>query len=297
MGIVHEIAVDGIPVFVLAQMHPVRFDGNGTITLLQEDNVRHDLGTGIGFERIIGESDSTKELRSFSQILSYFAALGIHGVAAGHKGQHTTGAKLIQRLGEEVVMNGKAQPVIGWVVDLILSKGNITDSQIEEVTAIRLFKTGNGDVCLWVKLLGNPAGDGIQFHTVKAAVTHLIGKHTEEVTYTHRRFQDITALEAHVAKCFIHSLDNRGAGVVGIQRRTSCCGIFLWGKGFVQFFELICPVGLAFVKGICQTAPTNIPGQDFLFFRCCLPTLKLQLLQQLYGIHVHAELGLGTTHT
>ena len=297
MGIVHEVAVDGISVFVLAQMHPVRFDGNGTITLLQEDNIRHNLGTGIGFERIVRQTDSTKELRPFSQILSYFAARGIHGVAAGHKGQHTTGAKLIQRLGEEVVVNGKAQPVIGWVVDLILPKGNITDSQIEEVTAIRLFKTGNGDVCLGVKLLGNPAGDGIQFHTVKAAVTHLIGEHTEEVAHTHRRFQDITALEAHVSNSFIHGLDYCGAGIVSVQRRASCCGIFLWGKGFVQFDELVCPVGLAFVKGICKTAPTNISGQDFLFFRCCLPTLKLQLLQQLDGIHIHTKLGLGTTHT
>ena len=229
MGIFHEVAVDGIAVLVLTQMHPVRFDGNGTITLLQEDNVRHNLCTGIGLERIVGKSDGTKELCPFCQILSYLAALGIHGVAAGHKGQHTTGTKLIQRLGEEVVMNGKAQPVVGWVVDLILPEGNITDSQIEEVTAIRLFKTGNGDVCLGVKLLGNPSGDGIQFHTVKAAVTHLIGEHTEEVANTHRRFQDITALEAHVSNRIIHGLDNRGAGIVSVQRRTSCGGIFLRG--------------------------------------------------------------------
>ena len=63
-------------------------------------------------------------------------------------------------------MNRKTQPVIGWVIDLILPEGNIAHGKVKEVTTVCFFKTADGDIGFGIKLLGDPAGDGIQFHTI-----------------------------------------------------------------------------------------------------------------------------------
>ena len=43
--------------FGLAQLHPVGFPVDGPITFLQEDDIGHHIGAGIGTERIVGQPD------------------------------------------------------------------------------------------------------------------------------------------------------------------------------------------------------------------------------------------------
>ena len=164
--VVEEIAVNGVAVLCLPKMHPVRVNFNRTIPLLQEDNVRHYFRSGVGFESGVGEPDGTQQVGSLGKIPTHGGILGVQGIAAGDEGHHTAGTHLIQRLCEKVVVDIEAQLVVGRVIDLVLPEGNIAHSKVKEIPAICGFKTGNGDIRLGIKLLGNPAGDGIQLHTV-----------------------------------------------------------------------------------------------------------------------------------
>ena len=263
--VIQEVTVDGIAVLVLTGLHPVRFDGNGPIALLQEDDVGYHFGTGICLEGIVGQTDSTQELRPFCQILPHIAVLGIHGIAAGDKGHDTTGSQLIHGFGEKVVMNRKTQAIIGWVIDLILPEGNIAYGEVKEVTTVCFFKTADGDIGFGIKLLGDPAGDGIQFHTVQAAVLHLFREHTEEVADTHGRFQNVAGLESHLRNSIIHGLDNRGRCIVGIEGGTSGGAVLLGSQCCGKFLILFRPACLGFIKGVCKAAPAHIPGKNSLF--------------------------------
>ena len=193
-------------------------------------------------------------------------------------------------------MDIEAQLVISWVIDLVLPKGDIAHGEVEEVSAICGFKACHGDIRFGVKLFGNPAGDGIQFHTVKAAVAHFLREHTEEVADAHGRLQNVAGLEAHISNRFIDGPDDRGAGVVGVEGGSAGGFIFCWRKGGFQLLILRCPAGFAGIKGIRQTTPAHISGQNFLFLTGCLPSLGFNGFQSCDGIHIPAEFDFGTAH-
>ena len=51
-------------------MHPVRFNVDGSVTLLQEDDVGHHLRTGVGLERIVGQTDRTQQFRPLRDVFA-----------------------------------------------------------------------------------------------------------------------------------------------------------------------------------------------------------------------------------
>ena len=153
----------------------------------------------------------------------------VHRIAGGHKGNHAAGSNLVERLGKKVVVNGKTELVVSPVVDLILSKGHVADGKVEEIPSVGGFKACHGNIRLGVKLLGNAPGDAVKLHAVQAASLHLLREKPEKIPDAHGRLQDVAGLEAHVAHRFIDCLDNRGAGVVGVQRGSSGGGVFLRG--------------------------------------------------------------------
>ena len=137
-------------------------------------------------------------------------------------------------------------------------------------------------------------GNRVQLHTVQTAVSHFLRHHTEEVAHTHRRLQNIAGLKAHAPHRFIDGLDNRRAGVVGVQGGASGGCIFLRGQQFLQLGILLAPAFLVRVKGIGKTAPAHIAGKDFLLFRRCLSGGFLQIFQQLDCFDIGLELGFRT---
>ena len=273
-------------------MHPVRFNVDGSVTLLQEDDVGHHLRTGVGLERIVGQADRTQQLRPPRDVLTDFGRLFVHRIAGGHKGNHAAGSNLVERLGKKVVVNGKTELVVSPVVDLVLSKGHVADGKVEEIPSVGGFKACHGNVCLGIELLGDSAGDAVQLHTVQAASLHLLREKPEKVPDAHGRLQDVAGLEAHAADSLIDCLDNRGAGVVSVQSGSSGGGVFFRGKCGVQLCKFVCPIWLIFIERICQTSPAHITGEDFLLFRAGLQALKFQLLQKIDRRHIRPELGL-----
>ena len=167
-------------------------------------------------------------------------------------------------------MNGKTELVISPVIYLILSERDVAHGEIVKVFSVRCFKARDGNVRLGIKLLGNTSGDAVQLHAVELAALHLLRQQAKKVANAHRRLQNVTALEAHIADRFIDCLDDGGTGVMGIQRGRSGSGVFLRGECGVQLCKLVRPVWLILVEGIRKTAPAHIAGEDFLLLRAGL---------------------------
>ncbi len=62
LRVVDEILIDGKAVRVLSRVspdtrvYPIGFDLNGSVPLLEKDNIRNDIRTGVGAERIVGQA-------------------------------------------------------------------------------------------------------------------------------------------------------------------------------------------------------------------------------------------------
>ena len=267
---VNKIAVDGKAILVLAEVYPIRFDLNGTVTLLEKENVRNHIRTGVGAERIVGQTNGTQQLRPLRDVPADFGRLLVHRVAGGHKRDHAARTHLVEGFGKEVVVNGKTELVISPVIYLILSERDVAHGKVIEVFSVRCLKARDGNVRLGIKLLGNTSGDAVQLHAVKLAALHLLRQQAKEVADAHRWLQNVASLEAHIADRFIDRLDDGGTGVMGIQRGRSGSGVFLRGKCGVKLCKLVCPIWLIFIERISQTAPADIAGEDFLLLRAGL---------------------------
>ena len=232
---VDEILIDGKAVRVRSRVspdtrvYPIGFDFNGSVPLLKKDNIRNDIRTGVGAERIVGQAERAEEVRALGNILPCGAVLGVHGVAGCDEGHHAARTHLLQRLGEKVVVDGKTELVKSPVADLILSKRYVAHGKVEEVLPVGGFKACHGNIRLGVELLCDPAGNAVQLHAVEPAAFHALRQHTEEVAHAHAWLQNVPGLEAHILHRVVDGADNGGAGVVSVQRGSSGGGVFLRG--------------------------------------------------------------------
>ena len=172
LRVVNKIAVDCKAVLVLAEVYPIRFNVDGLVTLLEKENVRNNIRTGVGAERIVGQTNGTQQLRPLRDVLADFGRLFIHRVAGGHERDHAARTHLIKRFCKKVVVNGKTELVISPVIYLILSKRDVAHGEVVKVFSVRCLKARDGNVRLGVKLLCDPAGDAVQLHSVELAALH-----------------------------------------------------------------------------------------------------------------------------
>ena len=230
--VVDKIPVDGKSVLRLSGLSPFRHDVQRAVPLLEEDDVRYHLGTGILFERVIRQTDSSQQLSTLGKIAAHGGILGVHGISGGHKSYHAAGTHLIQCFGKKIVMNTEIQLVVGFVVDLILTERHIADGKVKEVTPVGGLKAAYCDVRLGIELLCDVPGNRVQLHAVQTAVSHFLRQHTKEIAHTHRRLQNISGLKSHTVHRFIDGLNDRRAGIMGVEGRASGGGIFLRGQQF-----------------------------------------------------------------
>ena len=230
--VVDKIPVDGKPVLRLSGLSPFRHDVQRAVPLLEEDDVRYHLGTGILFERVIRQTDGSQQLGTLSKIPAHGGILGVHRIAAGDKSHHAAGTHLVECFGKKVVVDAEIQLVIGFISNLILTERHIADGKVKEVTPIGGLKAAYCDVRLGIELLCDAPGNRVQLHAVQTAVSHFLRQHTKEIAHTHRRLQNISGLKSHTVHRFIDGLNDRRAGVMGVEGRASGGGIFLRGQQF-----------------------------------------------------------------
>ena len=230
--VVDKIPVDGKPVLRLSGLGPFRHDVQRAIPLLEKDDVRYHLGTGILFERVIRQTDRSQQLGTLGKIAAHGGILGVHGISGGHKSYHAAGTHLVECFGKKVVVDAEIQLVIGFISNLILTERHITNGKVKEVTPVGGLKAAYCDVRLGIELLCDAPGNRVQLHAVQTAVSHFLRQHTKEIAHTHRRLQNISGLKSHTAHRFIDGLNDRRAGVMGVEGRASGGGIFLRGQQF-----------------------------------------------------------------
>ena len=186
-------------------------------------------------------------------------------------------------------MNGKAQLIVRFIIDLIIAKGDIANRQIIKITTVSGFKSGNSDLCIGIQLFCNTPGNAVQLHTVKTALLHTLRQKTEEVSYAHGRLQNIALTETHLLHGIVNRMDHRGAGVMCVQGRSPGSRIFLRCQNRFQFQVFRCPVTFVLIKSICKAAPADIPGKDFLLIRRSRAVFFLTFFQKLDCHDVGAE--------
>ena len=146
--VVDKIPVDGKPILRLSGLRPLWCNVQRTVPLLEKDDVRYNLGTGILFERVIRQTDRSQQLGTLGKIAAHGGILGVHGIAGGYKSYHTTRTHLVECFGEKVVVNTEIQLVVGFVIDLILTERYIADGKVKEVTPVGGLKAAYCDVRL-----------------------------------------------------------------------------------------------------------------------------------------------------
>ena len=67
--VVNKVAVEGYALRSQPQMHPIRLDINGMVSLLQENDIRHYICTGIGTECVVWKSNGSQQFCPLRQIL------------------------------------------------------------------------------------------------------------------------------------------------------------------------------------------------------------------------------------
>ena len=91
-------------------------------------------------------------------------------------------AYLIQCAGKKVIVDQEMVLVIPLVVEGIAAEWDIADGKVEKaVRQFGILKALHRDTVLLVKLLGNPPGDGIQFHAEQLAVFHALRHQPKEI--------------------------------------------------------------------------------------------------------------------
>ncbi len=124
-------------------------------------------------------------------------------------------------------MDQKILSVIAPVMHLVFPEGHVPHRKIEEVVRVAaVLKPADRNVGFLVKLSGNASGQVVKLHTVQICLSVSFRHQPEKVPDAAGRFQDIPWHKIHAADCFIHRLDDSGAGIVGVQHRALCGSVF-----------------------------------------------------------------------
>src|SRR5699024_3277281 len=113
-----------------------------------------------------------------------------------------------------------------------------------KIPAIRSFKARHLDFSVRIEFLSDTPTDGVQLHSIEIAVSHGVREHTEKVTDTHCRFQNISCFKSHLSDRIIDGTNDGRTGIVGIQGTSSCCGIFFRRQGCIKFSEFLSQLAL-----------------------------------------------------
>ena len=175
-------------------------------------------------------------------------------------------------------MDAEIVLVVGGIVDLILSEGDVANSNVVEVPAVSRFKARHGDIRFGVQQAGDATGYAVQLHAVQLGRCHGLGQAAEEVAHAAGGLQDVAGLEAHAAQSLVDSADNHGRSKVGVQGAGPGGNVLVIGQQGFQFGVLGGPLGLVRLKGVRDAAPAHIAGEDLLLGRSGNTALGFQVL-------------------
>ena len=156
IGIIHKVAVHLDTVFIGAEMHPIGFNVDKPVTLLQKDDVRGDFRSCGILKGIVRQPYCTEQICSLCNIFSDCRIFFIHRTFRSDKNNDTSRAHLIKRSGKKVVMNKEIMLVIPLVRHFELPERDVAHRRVKEaVRQLCILKALHGNAVFLIKLLCN----------------------------------------------------------------------------------------------------------------------------------------------
>ena len=148
--VLHKVAVHGDAVGIFCKVQPRLVLLAQRIALLQENYIRHNF-SAAALERIVGQAHRTDKVAALGNVLAGAVILFVQCAAGGDERHDAAGAKLVDALGKEIVVNGKMQPVILRVIDLEIAERDIAHNAVKIVVGEkRIFIAGHLDIGLLI---------------------------------------------------------------------------------------------------------------------------------------------------
>ena len=239
--------------------------------LLKHQNIRDNVRSGIGLERSVRQTDRAEQVGPLHHVLAHGAVSCVHRIARRDKAQHAARTHLINGFCEEIVVNGACHGLwIGFVEDRIVPERHIANGEIHVVVRDhRRFKSLNNDLRVRIKRLCNVAGHFIQFHHRQAF--HIrqkgSGHGPGKIADTARRLQHTATRKAKRFKPVVHRADHFHRREMRVRRGLHRGFPLRFAEQSLQLPVLLCPIFLVAVKGVRNSAPSNIPRKHRLFLR------------------------------
>ena len=165
------VAVERYSIFGFRALHPLRQLLRGTVTLLENENIRRDLGARVVLKGIVRQADRAQQVSLLRQRLAYLAVFLVHRALAGDKGHDAARSRLVECFHQEVIMDEKILLVVPLVMDVVAAKRHVADRKIKEVVrVVGMLKPVHGDVDLLIELLGDAPRQAVQLHAVELRV-------------------------------------------------------------------------------------------------------------------------------
>ena len=93
------------------------------------------------------------------QRLPHLAVFLVHGAFGGDKGDDAARTHLVQRFGDEIIVDQQVLAVVAFVMHLVAAKGDVAHRKVKEIVrVVGAFKAVHRNVCFLVKLLCNAPG-------------------------------------------------------------------------------------------------------------------------------------------
>ena len=168
-------------------------------------------------------------------------------------------------------MDRKIVFVISAVWNFKTSERNVAYSDVKEIVwEVTLFKAGDLNVSIRIKKLCNAPWNAVLFNCVNTWVVWHWSRHfTKEISCACRRIENRTTVKPHIFKSQIYWFNNERGSIKGIKNWSTCGIVFFVSKETFKLWIFRRPLFIFRIKSGGQSAPANVSGKYYLFFRCC----------------------------
>ena len=228
----------------------------------QHEQVGDDAGARGALVGAAGQADRADQVGQRGDLPPRGRVAGVHREPGGEHRHQAAGPDQVQRLDDEVVVDAVPGRVVAAVVQHHVPERHVADRQV--ITALGVAAVG--------ERLGADLGAGVEQardarrHRVQLDPGHLgaAGREREEVPAAAARFEHPAAVEAQRPDRPPHLPDERGVGVVGVQRVPPGGRQLSRGQQDGELLARPGELGPAVVEHLRHRAPARPAGQHFL---------------------------------
>ena len=258
----------------------------------QDQQVDDDIGARASGEGALGEPDGTDEVGEHRHLPASGRVAGVEGVAGGEGDDEPAGSGEVERLEEEVVVQGVAAPVVVGVVRGDLGERDVADRHVEgAVLDAEVFERSGVDGGAGaVEMAGDHRGGGVQLdpgeHSVERSEPQEVPRPTARFEHPDR------PVDTQVTNGGPHGGDDRRRGVVSVEGgATGLAPRLLGAEKLTDLRSLGREAVVGVVEHLGDRPPPGPPGERSLFGRVRRTVLVAAAAHDLERIEVGAQLG------